>query len=73
MMENIVQILVEARASLRPQGYRILCSGSRALLVLWGEVSLALPTSPLVGTSILLLLKSAAKLDFTGVKWAGEV
>lgn len=73
MTENIVQVLMEARASMRPQGYKTLCSGSGALLMLWGEISLALPTSSLVGTSILLLLKSAAKLGFTGVKWAGEV
>lgn len=39
----------------------------------WEEVSPALPTSALVETSILLLLKSAGKLVFMGVKWAGEV
>lgn len=43
------------------------------MIMLWGEVSLVLPTSPLVGTSILLLLESAVKLGFIGVKWAGEV
>jgi len=66
MMETVVRTLVEARASTKPQGCRTHCRGSGALLVFWGEVSLALPTSPLVGTSILLLLKSAAKLAFMG-------
>lgn len=64
-MKNVAQVLMETRASMRCQGYKE-PSAQAALLRLWGAVSQR-------GTSLPLLLKSAAKLGFTGVEWASEV